>query len=144
MLGEPPPAGVVAVGIGTSATAKTAGVTPPLNGFGVFDILAIVTDAGGASDTAVVVLDVRPTNDPPHVPVYSAPADSSDGWGSPVRLRWSGSDPDGDAVTFEVHLGTTPTSLQAIATNLAESDYDAQGLAAAILCLIKTQPKANK
>lgn len=123
------PAGLFSVVVETTAdTAKTARVTPPENGFGVFDILAIVTDGGGLSDTAAVVLDVGPTNDPPDVPVYSAPADSSDGLGSPVQLRWSGGDSEGDVVTYEVHLGTTPASLQAIAISLAEPQYDADGL----------------
>ena len=122
------PAGLFSVVVETDDTAKTARVTPPENGFGVFDILAIVTDGGGRADTAAVVLDVGPTNDPPDVPVYSAPADSSNDLGSPVQLRWSGGDPEGDVVTYEVHLGTTPTSLQAIATSLAEPEYDAEGL----------------
>ena len=111
-------------------TGQTLVLTPPAESFGVYDILAVVTDDGGLSDTSAVILDVRSTNDPPNAAVYSAPADSSEGQTSPVTLEWSGSDPEGDEVTFEVRLGTTPEGLQPVAQNLTQPEHEATGLGA--------------
>lgn len=118
---------VFTIQVEPSDTAQTLRLTPPENGFGVFDVLAIVTDEGGASDSSAVILDVRATNDPPNVPAYIAPADSTEGLESPVTLSWTGDDPEGDEVSFEVRVGTTQAGLQPIATGV-QSPYLAQGL----------------
>jgi hypothetical protein len=116
--------------VATAEGVQTLSITPPQDGFGVFDVLAVVTDEGGVSDSAAVILDVRPTNDPPNAPQYDTPTDGSEGLESPVSLMWTGSDPDGDAVTYDVLVGTTPTNLQPTVTNLGVPQHDAQGLAA--------------
>lgn len=123
-------AGLFDVTVEKSETAQTATVTLPQDGFGVFDLLAIVRDPGGLSDTAAVILDVRPSNDPPNVPVYSAPADGMEGLEIPVEMRWTGGDPEGDAVTYEVRVGTTEGGLQPIATDVTAPSYDAGALGA--------------
>jgi len=107
---------------------QTARITPPQDGFGVFDMLAIVSDAAGTADTAAVIFDIKPTNDPPDVPVYIAPADSSSGVESPAQLSWSGSDPEGDTVTYEVQTGTLITNLNTVVRDLTAPAYSAQGL----------------
>jgi Tol biopolymer transport system component len=43
----------------------TAVFFPPADANGIFPITVIATDAGGAADTAVVLVDVAPANDPP-------------------------------------------------------------------------------
>ncbi len=122
--------GLFTIVVEEADTVKTARVTPPVNGFGVFDLLAIVTDEGGASDSAVVILDVHPTNDPPDTPVYSTPANNSVDEDRPVRLRWAGGDPEGDAVTYEVRIGTALDGLQPAASDLAVAEYEAATLGA--------------
>jgi len=113
-----------------SIEADSVRITPPLDGFGVFDVTVIVTDTGGTSDTVSVILNVQPTNDPPDVPVYSSPADNAEGLTTPVTLRWAGGDPEGDTVTYEVRLGTTAEGLQPIASNVAVPEHETQGLGA--------------
>lgn len=107
---------------------QTAWITPPQDGFGFFDMLAIVSDAAGAADTTAMIFDVKPINDPPDVPVYMMPADSSAGLDPPVQLTWSGGDPEGDFVTYEVQTGTLITNLKTVARNLATPVYNAEGL----------------
>jgi hypothetical protein len=116
--------------VGTFPDELSARITPPENAFGVFALLAIVSDAGGASDTAVVILDIKPTNDPPEIPVYIGPDDNSEELSSSVELTWSGMDREGDAVTFEVQMGTTSTNIPIVANNLSNSSFLAEGLGA--------------
>ncbi|MEE2753256.1 MAG: hypothetical protein VX910_04680, partial [Candidatus Latescibacterota bacterium] len=114
----------------TVAGVLSTRITPPENAFGVFALLAIASDAGGASDTSVVILDIKPTNDPPEIPVYSGPDDNSEELSSSVELIWSGMDREGDAVTFEVQLGTTTTNIPTVANNLTNGSFLAEGLGA--------------
>jgi len=114
----------------TVAGALSARITPPENAFGVFALPAIVSDAGGASDTVVLILDIKPTNDPPEVPVYIGPDDNNEELGSSVELTWSGMDREGDALTFEVHLGTTTTNIPIVANNLTNGSFLVEGLVA--------------
>ena len=127
------PSGLLTVAIESTETTKSLRVTPPQDGFGVFDLLAIVSDVGGARDSGTVVLIIQPKNDPPNAPVYRAPADGSVDVERPIELFWSGDDPEGDAIKFEVRIGTTPGGLQPAATGLIAPSYSADALDASTM-----------
>lgn len=111
-----------------STTGAVVILTPPAGGSGVYRIDATVTDPGGASDSAVVVLEVRPVNDPPSVPVYAGPADSVV-VSTPLTFTWSGSDPDlNDTLTFEFRFGASPTTLQVNTQGLTVGQHTLPGL----------------
>jgi formylglycine-generating enzyme required for sulfatase activity len=46
-------------------------------------------------------------NRPPAIPSLPSPADSAIGQSVDVDLSWSGSDPDGDTLTYDVYFGTS-------------------------------------
>ena len=49
------------------------------------------------------------SNSAPNPPSHPIPADSAIEQSVAVNLAWTGSDPDGDSLTYDVHLGTTIT-----------------------------------
>ena len=51
--------------------------------------------------------DDSPSNYPPNEPSEPAPADASTDQSIDVDLSWTCSDSDGDALTFDVYLGTS-------------------------------------
>ncbi|MCZ6635258.1 MAG: choice-of-anchor D domain-containing protein [bacterium] len=99
-------------------------ITPPQGGFGTYPIRAVVTDPSGASDTAVVVVEVEAVNDPPLVPKNVSPVDQVENVAGPVLLQWLGSDPDRDDVlAYELRFGTNRLFLSSLAENLSESEF---------------------
>jgi hypothetical protein len=62
-------------------------------------------------------------NLPPAAPSNPSPADNSTNQGSDVTLQWQCSDPEGQALTFDVYLGTTnPPDLEA--SNFGSTRYN--------------------
>ncbi len=49
------------------------------------------------------------TNTPPNTPAGPTPTDGASKLGAALTMKWSGGDADGDAVTYDVYLGTTTT-----------------------------------
>jgi len=83
--------------------------------------IVTVTDSEGrmARDPVVVtVVDIA--NTPPDVPSLVTPLDNSSGQDTSLVLVWAGSDPDGDAITYDVYFGETA---QLDSTNLVLRDY---------------------
>jgi hypothetical protein len=80
-----------------SGTAPNLVYTPTLNESGTDSFTFVVSD-GELTDTATVTIEVEPLNDPPsaHPQSVSTPEDTA----LPITL--TGSDPDGDVLTFTV------------------------------------------
>lgn len=89
-------------------------------------VIAIVTDRAGHSDTLAQVLYF---GTPPLSPNLIAPTLGAVGVTSPVTLQWQASDPDTDALTYDILIGTNPSSMVAVA-NTALQSYQLSGLAA--------------
>ena len=99
--------------------------------FGVFTATATVVDPGGASDTALVVVDITQANDPPLAPVYEQPADQAQSLAPPLLFRWTAEDPDPfDRLTFSFELGASPDELTVAASDLIHSEYELPGIVA--------------
>lgn len=61
------------------------------------------------------------TNHPPDKPALLNPADHAKDQPLSVTVRWQGSDPDGDTLTYEVHLGTTQANMARVTTTQSQS-----------------------
>ncbi len=71
-----------------------------------------------------------PPNQPPYFPNNPTPVDGATGVGPAPTLSWSGDDPDGDPVSYDIYLGavdppTVAVSLNQTATSLALSELTA-------------------
>lgn len=93
--------------------------TPRANYFGTDTFDYTASDGQGGSDTAAVMIEVRPVNDPPTVAL--AAAEAVDEGAAPVQLTAAASDPDGgDSLTFAWTAGSgtlTPAGATAGYTN---------------------------
>jgi parallel beta-helix repeat protein len=65
-------------------------------------------------------------NDPPYVPTNPNPPNGVTGVSPNVTLSWSGGDPDGDPVTYNVYFGNTTPPPQ-VAWNQSGTIYDPPG-----------------
>jgi hypothetical protein len=74
---------------------------------------------------------VEPINNPPNIPSNPDPADGATNQYLDATLSWSGGDPDGNAVTYDVYLDANdPTPNILVSNDQAASTYDPGGLAA--------------
>ncbi|VVB62307.1 Uncharacterised protein [uncultured archaeon] len=62
-------------------------------------------------------------NSPPYIPNHPIPANNSTGISILTKLNWTGGDPDGNNVTYDVYFGTNNTPLKII-TNQSGLIYD--------------------
>jgi len=79
---------------------------------------------GGASPSPV--WSFTTANAPPATPGNPIPADGAQGQSVSATLAWSGSDPDGDALTYEVRFGDTNPPPQVVAGQ-STTTYDPPG-----------------
>ncbi len=82
-----------------------------------------VTD-GFLSDMQAITVTVVNANDPPAPPTDETPVNGATGISVHADLSWSGSDPDGDALTFDVYFGTANPPTTPVATGQSDLTYD--------------------
>ena len=63
------------------------------------------------------------TNNPPNAPSNPSPADGETNVSITTDLSWQCSDPDGDALTYDVYFGTSSTPPK-VASNISSTTYD--------------------
>ena len=106
---------------GTTVIGNSASVPLSLN-IGSYTYTLTVTDAGGLSSTATTHVTINNAS-----PVANAGADqimTATGPTTPVTLNGSGSDPDGEALTFAWTQGTTPIgNTPTVSLNLKVGTY---------------------
>jgi hypothetical protein len=66
---------------------------------------------------------IEESNNPPYIPSDPSPADEATNVDITVDLSWTGGDPDGDTVTYDVYFGTSSPPPK-IVSNQSTTDYD--------------------
>ena len=64
-------------------------------------------------------------NEAPYEPSNPSPANGATGVSTTTDLSWTGGDPNGnDTVTYDVYLGTSPTSLSLVCSDISSTTCD--------------------
>jgi VCBS repeat-containing protein len=79
--------------------------TPNLNYEGTDTFTYKANDGTSDSNIATVTITINPVNDPPDVPSNPNPADGETDIPVEIVISWTGGDPDGDDVTYDVYFG---------------------------------------
>jgi len=109
--------------IKATTTTNSYTFTPSLSGLYVWNVNT--KDANGITSTSVTLSGDSwdfYLNLPPAVPVLTAPKANATGFSVTGALTWTASDPEGDALTYDVYLGTSSTPGVA-ATGLSAATY---------------------
>jgi hypothetical protein len=83
--------------------------------------MIVAWDDFGASSQGPIWSFTTGTNNPPYAPNNPIPRNGSENVSIYVNLSWSGGDPDGDMVLYDIYFGTTNPPPQ-VASNV--TDYD--------------------
>jgi YVTN family beta-propeller protein len=87
-------------------------------------------EAGNVGTSAVISVSIKgAANHAPVVPSNSIPTDAATGVSKEPTLSWSCSDPDGNALTYDVYFGTSSNPATTIATNQPTPSISWGGLA---------------
>lgn len=119
-----------------NAGASTVYTAPP--GDGVAEITLTAKDSKGAESKCVLNLDIlsggglppNPNNRPPLAAQNPLPDNLAINMGSEVMLRWTGSDPDGDQLTYDVFFAERGNELVLTAENISQTSYQLVNLKA--------------
>lgn len=85
------------------------------------------SDRTSTTDGPIWSFTTLPLNRAPNPPFRPTPRDDEIGVGLNPLLSWQGSDPDGDALTYDIAIGTR-FPLPVVATGLRNAQYQASGL----------------
>ncbi len=97
-----------------TGSSTTVDYIPNPDYFGLDSFEYTVSDGKGGSDTATVTINVIGSNDPPTADDQSVSTEED----TSVAITLTGSDPDGDALTFAVLAGPTGGTLTGTLPNL--------------------------
>jgi formylglycine-generating enzyme required for sulfatase activity len=103
----------------------------------------IVAKDGKGAVTAGTVWSFITTH-PPSVPSNPNPTDAATDVSTSPTLSWSCSDPDGDALTYDVYFGTSTNPTTAIATNQTTANISRSGLTTSTTYYWKIVAKDSK
>lgn len=105
--------------VASNVTADSYTVT--LTKGGTYYWQVSTTDANNENTTSPVwSFEV---NSNPAVPSGPVPATAAVGVSKSVRLSWNGSDPEGDALTYDVYLGKTAVPTTIVATGISDTTF---------------------
>ena len=97
--------------------------TPDNNYVGTDTFTYKANDGVSDSNTATVTITINPINDPPNVPNNPSPSDGETNVTVETIISWTGGDPDGDDVTYDVYFGDiSPPPL--VFDNQSSTNYD--------------------
>ena len=99
-------------------------MTPVADASGSEVITLTLTDSGGLTDTQDITVTLNAVNDPPDQPFGENPTHGATGVSINADLGWSGSDPENDALTFDVYFGTANPPTISVATGQSDLTYD--------------------
>ncbi len=113
-------------GTGTNSDDYNLLVNPSTpNGHVIHFDLNIAAGNGGPWTDSFDVPVTCVTNNPPDTPGSPSPADGATGVSTTTDLSWSGGDPDaGDAVTYDVYLGTSDPPTTLLCNDLSSTTCD--------------------
>ncbi|MCA0447285.1 MAG: hypothetical protein LCH54_13760 [Bacteroidetes bacterium] len=84
------------------------------------------------------------TNNAPDAPEVYSPANGSTGKSTTIVLSWTGNDPDGDVLTYNVYFGTSPATIQIVSSGKKEDYLEIRNLAHNTTYYWKIIAKDNK
>ncbi len=100
--------------------------TPDTEYFGTDSFTYQAYDGLEYSNTATVTITINPVNDPPNTPSSPNPPDGATDVSTYVVLSWTGGDPEGDNVTYDVYFGDNSPPPKVVSNQTATS-YDPIG-----------------
>jgi hypothetical protein len=98
------------------------------NKSGYFPRSVRITVVAGRNATADIHLNRTGSRNPPDLPVLIAPSYGSLDQLTSLTLQWSCTDPDGDALTYDVYVGTSNPPTQRVSTRQQETVLSRIGL----------------
>ena len=131
--------------IATNQTAKSIGRTGlTVSTKYYWKITAKDSKAATTSSPVWSFTTAAAANNPPTAPSSPAPTDGATGQSTSPTLSWSCSDPDGDALTYDVYFGTTSNPTTTIATNQTAKSIARSGLTVSTKYYWKITAKDSK
>jgi formylglycine-generating enzyme required for sulfatase activity len=101
-------------------------------------------DSKGATTSGIIWSFTTGANNPPTVPSNPSPVNAATGISTIPTLSWSCSDPDGDALAYDVFLGTSNNPTITISTNQSATSINPTQLAMSTTYYWKITAKDDK
>jgi len=94
-----------------------------INKTSVDDMDAIVITNSDVDNVNITLFEIPSTNNPPNPPADQYPGDEATDIGVDMDMVWYSSDPDGDAITYDVYFGDTDTP-PLVSSDQSANTYD--------------------